>query len=269
MVEVKSLRKSYEDVVAVADVSFVAGKGVTVLIGPNGAGKTTTLKCIAGIVRPDGGKISIFGKKISEVKDDIFLLPEDRKVFRKLRISDYEKLLSLIYPNWDTKLFGKLLAHFSIPRNRKMEELSAGMKTQLLMAVAYSSGANLVLLDEPTQHLDPVKVNEIETMIRHMGEERVVIVSSHHLEEVEYFSDEFVLINEGRVIYADSIDGAKEKHRVVPQDTVTDEDEIIGLLEGGILVRTEEEKGRHPRLREIVLAYLSRGKKTLEPFFEI
>ena len=99
-------------------------------------------------------------------------------------------------------------------------------------------------------------------MLKELGQDRIVVVASHHMEEVESFADRFVIINEGRVLYQDEIDAAKEKHRVVSQSEIGQYDEVIQIVESGWLVRTEEDKGRYPSLREIVLAYLKKDEKS-------
>ena len=261
MIRVSNLSKSYSDVVAVADVSFTMEEGVNVIIGPNGAGKTTTLKCLAGITTPDSGRVEIFGKSVWKVREEIAFLDETRKVFRRFRVKDYEQMMPLLYRKWDGKLFKRLLAHFSIGREKRVEKLSAGIKTLFLFSVVVSSGARILILDEPTQHLDVMRVGEVQQMLKELGQDHIVVVASHHMEEVENFADRFVIINEGRVIYKDEIDSAKEKHRVVSQSEISEYDEVIHSVESGWLVRTNEDKGRYPSLREIVLAYLKRDEK--------
>jgi len=97
--------------------------------------------------------------------------------------------------------------------------------------------------------------------LREVGEERVLIIASHHLEEIEMLADNFAIINEGKVVYRDNLDAAKEKHRIIQASELTEEDEIISVLENGMLVRTEREVGRYPRFRELVLAYIERSLK--------
>ncbi len=261
MIKVSNISKSFPDVVALADVSFVMNRGVNVIVGPNGAGKTTTLKCLAGVMNPDSGIIEIFGKSVWKVKKEIAFLDENRRVFRKFKVRDYEQMLPLLYENWDERLFKKLLAHFSIGGERRVEKLSAGIKTLFLFSVVASSGAKVLILDEPTQHLDPMRVSDVQEILKELGQDRVVVIASHHMEEVESFADRFVIINKGRVLYQDEIDVAKEKHRVVSQSEIGQYDEVIQVVESGWLVRTDEDKGRYPSLREITLAYLKRDKE--------
>jgi len=261
VVEVKNLGKRFGSVVAVVDVSFEVENGIFVLIGPNGAGKTTTLRCLSGEITPDTGEINIFGKEVKEVKEKIAVLREDRRVFSNMKVRDYEELYSLIYPRWNPVLFRRLVLHFSIPGDQPVEKFSAGMKTLFLLSLTISSGADLLLLDEPTQGLDPIKKEEVMKILREVGEEKVLIVASHHLEEIEVLADNFAIINEGKVVYRDNLDAAKEKHRIIQADELTEEDEIISILENGMLVRTEREVGRYPRFRELVLAYIEKASK--------
>lgn len=261
MIRVSNITKSFSDVVALADVSFVMNTGVNVIIGPNGAGKTTTLKCLAGVITPDSGNIEIFGKSVKEAKKEIAFLDENRRVFRKFKVKDYEHIIPLLYRNWDEKLFKKLLAHFSIGRERRVEKLSAGIRTLFLISMVISTGAKVLILDEPTQHLDPININDVQKMLKELGQDRVVVIASHHMEEVESFADRFVIISKGRVLYQDEIDLAKEKHRVVSQNEISECDEVIQAVDSGWLVRTDKDKGRYPSLREIVLAYLKKSER--------
>jgi len=260
-VEVKNLGKKFGSVVAIVDVSFEVEDGIFVLIGPNGAGKTTTLRCLSGEIAPDMGEIKVFGKKVEEVKEKIAVLREDRRVFSNMKVKDYEELYSLIYPKWNPILFRRLVLHFNIPGDQPVEKFSAGMKTLFLLSLVISSGAELLLLDEPTQGLDPMKKEEVMKILREAGEERVLIVASHHLEEIEMLADNFAIINEGKVVYRDNLDNAKEKHRIIQASELTEEDEIIGVLEDGMLVKTERDVGRYSRFREIVLSYIERSLK--------
>ncbi|MCD6449552.1 MAG: ABC transporter ATP-binding protein [Thermotogaceae bacterium] len=260
MIKIEKISKTFSDVVAISEVNFELEKGVNLLIGPNGAGKTTTLKCIGCIIQPDTGSITVFDKNPCLVKERIAFLSEDRKILRKMRVKDYMELLPLLYSKWDNRTFKKLLNHFSIPLNKPLDKLSAGMRTLFLLTCAISSSADVLLLDEPTQHLDPVKVAEIQNIIREIALDKIVVISTHHLEEAENFADRFVLINEGRVIYHDDVDSAKESHRVIQQNELTESDEVIGKIESGWLVKTDADKGRYPSLREIALVYLTKGR---------
>ncbi len=259
MVRVENLSKVFRDVIALSSVSFEIDEGIAILVGPNGAGKTTTLRCISGSLRPDSGYVEIFGKRPNEVKERMAFLSESRRSFRKMKVEDYEELLPLLYPRWNARLFREFLAHFSIERSRRIDELSAGMKTLFHLSVVLSSGADLMLLDEPTQNLDPVKVSEFEKILRDISKEKIVLISTHHVEEVESLADRMIVIVGGKVIYEADVDEAKDTHRIVPASLIEDGDEVIEKVDGEFLVRTEDDKGRYPKLREIVLAYLKRG----------
>lgn len=258
LLEVKDLFKSFEDSIALNGVSLEISKGIHLIIGPNGAGKTSLLKCVMGILKPDSGKIRVFGKSPHLVKNRMAFLSETRKPLRKFRVKDYEEIMPLLYPRWNRKLFWEISAKLSLKRGKRVENMSAGMRTMFLLSLVISSGADLLLLDEPTQNLDPSKVKEVENLIRKEASNKIVLISSHHLEEVENIAESFSIINRGEIVYSDDLKSAKENHRVVFQNEITQLDEVIGKIEGNTyLIKTSTDRGRFPSLREITLAYLS------------
>ncbi len=261
MIEVKDLFKSFKDTVALNGVNLKVSEEIHLVIGPNGAGKTTLLKCIMGILRPDSGKIRVFGKPPLSVKNRMAFLNEMRKPIRKFRVKDYEEIMPILYPKWNRKLFWEISARLSLKRSKYVESMSAGIKTMFFLSLIISSGADVLILDEPTQNLDPLKVKEIENFIRNESSGKTVIMSSHHLEEVENIADSFSIIDNGKVIYSESVRNAKESHRVVSQSEIIQLDEIVGKIEDNYyLVKTNSDKGREPSLREIVIAYLNLSK---------
>lgn len=261
MIEVEDLFKSFKDTVALNGVNLKVSEEVHLIIGPNGAGKTTLLKCVMGILRPDSGNIRVFGKPPSSAKNRMAFLNEARKPIRRFRVRDYEEIMPLLYPNWNRKLFWEISSNLSLRRSKLVENMSAGMKAMFFLSLVISSGADVLILDEPTQNLDPVKVKEIEDIIKGETSGKIVLMSSHHLEEVENIADSFSIINRGRVIYSESLENAKADHRVVLQSEITQLDKVIGKVEENYyLVKTSSDRGRAPSLREIALAYLNPSK---------
>ncbi len=261
MVEVKDLFKSFKDTIALNGVSLEISGGIHLIIGPNGAGKTTLLKCVMGILKPDSGNIRIFGKPPRSVKNRMAFLDEMRRPIRKFRVKDYEEIMPLLYPRWNRKLFWEISAKLSLRRSKLVENLSAGTKAMFFLSLVVSSGADVLILDEPTQNLDPVKIKEIEDIIKSESSGKIVLMSSHHLEEVERVAESFSIIDRGMVIYSDNLESAGKSHRVVFQSEITQLDEVIGRVEENqYLVKTTSDKGRAPSLREIALAYLNLSK---------
>lgn len=265
LLSVKNLSKRFGNKQVLADINFSVDKGsIFALIGPNGAGKTTTIRSILNSIEPDGGTIELYGEKIDFfAKQNIATLSEDRTVFRNFTALDYEKLYSALYPKWDSQVFRGFLSKYGFDLSQKVETYSIGMKTLFFVILCLSTNADLLILDEPTQHLDPTVRYEVMRLIRdYITADRACIISSHEMFELEEYATEFAIINSGKVIYTDSIDSAKEKHRVIKPENSIPGAEVIGLVGDEVLVRLngeiEFETGRFPRLHEIVVAYLSR-----------
>ncbi len=158
IVEVKGLVKKFGDKIVLNNVNFsVNYQEIFALIGPNGAGKTTTLRCLYGDIFPNQGTIDIFGTKFSQsMKDKIAVLTENRISFSRFKGEDYRKLWSMLYPNWNDEIFNKFIMHYNLDLRERVENYSSGMKVIMNLALAISSGAELLILDEPTLNLDPV-----------------------------------------------------------------------------------------------------------------
>ncbi|MGC8820409.1 MAG: AAA family ATPase [Fervidobacterium sp.] len=186
-------------------------------MGPNGAGKTTTIRCILDAIQKDSAEIDIFVRLyVPESKKYIAALSEERKVFRYFTANDYEMLWSILYPKWDKQTYDTLIARYNFDLSQRVENYSIGMKTLYFVILAISPGADLLILDEPMQHLDPTVRFEIMGLIRSVAHEgRSVIISSHEIFELEEYATDFAIIKSRMVIYYDSIDEAKEKHRII------------------------------------------------------
>ncbi|ABR31203.1 multidrug ABC transporter ATPase [Thermosipho melanesiensis] len=260
MLKIENLKKSFKDKIVLSNISFKIDRGeILALIGPNGVGKTTTLNCISHVVKKDNGKIFFNNEEFTEnMKHQLAYVPEDRNIFQNLNGYDYKKIWSNLYPNWNENVFEKIAIKYNLDLNKKIEKYSQGLKTLFLVALAVSSNAEILLLDEPTQHLDPtIRVEIMKIMREYADNEKHVLVSSHEIFEIEEYADKIAIIKDGEVIYHDYIDHAKEKHRIIEayQDTKTGT--IIGLVGNNLLVKTDEDIGRYPKLNEIIIGYLN------------
>lgn len=266
ILQVENLSKRFSDKQVLSDVSFSVKKGsIFALIGPNGSGKTTTIRCVLDAIPKDGGKVKLFGSDyLPSVKKKIAVVSEDRKVFRYFTANDYEALWSAVYPNWDKRTYDTLIARYNFNLKQRVEDYSIGMKTLFFVILAISSGAELLILDEPTQHLDPTVRFEIMRLIKGITYEgRTALISSHEIFELEEYATDFAIIKSGVVIYSDSIDEAKEKHRIVGKGEEIAPGSIIGIVGDEVLIRVNEEDrgnkdvGRFPKLNDIVVGYLN------------
>ena len=199
--------KHYGEVKAVDGVSFEVSAGrITGLLGRNGAGKTTTLRMITGVLHPDRGRVELFGAEVETARDRLGYLPEERGLYRKMRVLDHLLFLAEIKgrsPAAMRPAAERWLARFELQekRNAKVEELSKGNQQKVQLAGALLFDPELVVLDEPGSGLDPVNVVLVRRLLRELAAEgKAILLSTHQMGEAEKLCDEIVLIHAGKVI---------------------------------------------------------------------
>src|SRR6056297_3341858 len=269
-IKIKNLTKNFGSKRVLNDISMTIKESeIFALIGPNGAGKTTTLRSVYGEIKPDTGSINVFGDTInSKTKERLAVMPEERLTFSRFTGEDYVNMWKMLYPHWNDKIFSSFANHFSFQLSERVNTYSMGMKTLLNLALCMSSGSDLMLLDEPTQNLDPVIRAEILKVIKNYIEDKdnkTIVISSHEIYELEEVATSFAIIKEGEILYADTIDSSKEKHRIINSGEKIPAGEVVGIIENETLIRTTDDVGRYPNFKEIVLGYLQ-GKKEFIPF---
>lgn len=269
IVKIENLSKSFGSKPVLNNISLSVGEGdIFAIVGPNGAGKTTTMRCIYGDLVPDAGIITVFGRSVtSKEKESIAVLTEDRLTFRRFKGEDYLRIWRMLYPRWNEDVFSSFAVHYKLPLGDRVDTYSMGMKTILHLAMVTASGADLLLLDEPTQNLDPVIRQEVMNVLRDYAtqENKTLIISSHEIFDLEEIASTFAIVLEGKILYTDTIDGAKEKHRIISRDHRYDSGEIISTVGNETLIKTSDEVGRYPTFKEVVLGYLQ-SKKAFSPF---
>ncbi len=265
MVKLENVKKQFRDKQVLTDINLNVEKGeIFALLGPNGAGKTTTLRIIGGQIRPTSGEVEVLGtRNVEKVKEKISILNEERASFPGLKVEDYRTIYKLLYPDFNEKLFNDVILHYSIGLSERVDKLSAGTKTMLFLALCMASGSSILLLDEPTHNLDPVKKDEVLKLIRNFAQTKdvTIVISSHEIYELEEIITSFAIIREGKILYQDTIDNAKESHRIVEEGESIPEGEIIGHLDNKTLIKTQRDVGRYPNFKELVVGYL---KKDME-----
>jgi len=216
MVEIKNVTKRYENTTAVSNLSLKIDKGeVLGLLGPNGAGKSTTMKIITGLIIPDEGDVVINGKSIRDYpsfgKRRIGFMPESNPLYKEMLVKEaIEYSLSL---NNIPKAKYKERIDYVVKATglekvfyRPIAELSKGFKQRVGLAQVLVWDPEILILDEPTEGLDPNQRNEIRHLITELGKNKTVIISTHVLQEVELMCNRIVIINKGEVVK----DGSKE-----------------------------------------------------------
>ena len=184
---------------------FAIKKGyVTGFIGKNGMGKTTTIKALLSLINYDGGIFLDF-KKIEDLSylQDVGLVMDDSFLGKDWALDLVNKAMSVGYENWDEKSFYSYLDKFNLDRNKKVEELSRGMKIKLMLAIALSHQAKILILDEPTSGLDPAMRDELVDMILDFmeDEENTVLFSTHITQDLDRIADYIVFIDEGQIVF--------------------------------------------------------------------
>ena len=224
MLEVDHLKKSYGPVVAVNGVSLHASAGETIgLLGPNGAGKTTTVSIIAGLVRPDSGSVKIEGRPLTgdtdPIKRQIGLVPQDLALFDELTAQANLQLFAALY-NLDgaaaNRAIGEALelVGLSDRAQDRVKNYSGGMKRRLNLASALLHDPQILLLDEPTVGVDPQSRNAIFDNLEVLKSRgKTLLYTTHYMEEAERLCDRIVIIDHGKVVADDTLQGL---YRLLP-----------------------------------------------------
>jgi ABC-2 type transport system ATP-binding protein len=233
---VEHLTKSYGSQKAVDDISFRVKTGeVLGFLGPNGAGKTTTMKAITSFLVPENGDISIGQFTIrdhaDQIKKHIGYLPENNPLYTEMPVIDYLKYTAELYSIPKEKIKGRILEMVNLcglegEKHKNIGELSKGYQQRVGLAQALIHDPEVLILDEPTSGLDPNQIIEIRELIKMIGKEKTVILSSHILAEVEATCDRIMIINKGRIV-ADGTSKELRKHaqgKEVLQVTIEDGD---------------------------------------------
>jgi ABC-2 type transport system ATP-binding protein len=210
-IEVKNLFKYYGDQAAVKDVSFSVKSGEIVgFLGPNGAGKSTTMKVITGFISASGGTVKVCGKPVKvnslDTRKLIGYLPEHNPLYLDMYVKEYLTFVGNIYkvPNIKDRVAEMIKkVGLDVEQNKKIGALSKGYRQRVGLAQAIIHDPDVLILDEPTSGLDPNQLVEIRELIRSIGKEKTVMLSTHIMQEVEAICDRVIIINKGEIVADD------------------------------------------------------------------
>ncbi len=221
MIEINEVTKLYGNLKAVDNISFSVAKGEIVgFLGPNGAGKTTTMRVITGFLYPNHGTVKIAGYDIKEnpveAKRYIGYLPENVPLYNEMNVNDYLSFvadLKNINKSDKKQHIHEIIKKVGLTKvsNMIIGKLSKGFKQRVGIAQALTGDPAILILDEPTIGLDPNQIIEIRNLIKELGKEKTVILSSHILQEVSALCSRIIIINEGKLVAVDTKESLMEK----------------------------------------------------------
>ncbi len=231
-IEIKDLTKKYDNKFELGPINLNIPSGFIIgLIGENGAGKTTLIKSLLSIIKPNSGTINIWGKDInkdeSTIKEDIGVVLDGMFFPELLNAKDLNLIMKDIYKNWDSELYLNYLSEFKLPIDKKIKELSKGMRKKLEIAVALSHKPKLLILDEPTSGLDPVVRSEVlDIFLKFIeDEEHTILLSTHITSDLEHIADEIIFIDKGSVLLQETRDNILDNYGILKCD-IEDFDKI-------------------------------------------
>ena len=207
-IELENVSKQYDGFL-LDKISFKVIKGTVMgFVGQNGSGKTTTIKALLGINKIDEGNIKINGRDILDkelVKGDIGVIFDEIPFQQNLKIYQLQRMLKYFFINWNDEVFLNYIKKFNLPLKKKISELSKGMKMKLQIATCLSHNAKTLIMDEPTNGLDPVVRNEIlnEFMDFMLDENHSILISSHITSDLEKIADSITFIHNGKMLLSD------------------------------------------------------------------
>lgn len=220
-IEVQHISKNYGDQKALDDVSFSVQKGEVVgFLGPNGAGKSTMMKILTSYLSSSGGEARVNGFDVvgesMQVKRSIGYLPEHNPLYLDMYVREMLLFNAQIYKVPKARVEEIILQTRLTPEaNKKIGELSKGYRQRVGLANALLHNPQVLILDEPTTGLDPNQLIEIRQLIKNLGEEKTVLLSTHIMQEVEAICDRVIIINKGKIVLDSSLEDLKKNQQQI------------------------------------------------------
>lgn len=222
VIEARDLRKSFKGEPALTGLNLQVPAGsIFGFLGRNGAGKTTTIKTLMGLLRPDSGDARVFGLTPGDSSTGILIrrrvgyVAEDKELYPYMTVRQIIRFTRSFFPRWRDDLEKRYLEMFALPLNRKIPDLSKGNRSKLMLLLAICRGADVLILDEPSDGLDPVSVRDMlrELVALAGSDDTTIFFSSHQLEEVEQIADHVCIIDRGTAVVAGSLDDMKTQYQ--------------------------------------------------------
>ena len=258
-IELRGLKKSFPDF-TLGPVDLAVPEGTILgLIGENGAGKSTTIKLMLGLLRTDGGSITILGQDAKKLdKNEIGVVLDEPGFPSLLNAKEIRSFLKDIYRNWDDAAWQDYMRRFELPQEKKFTEFSKGMKMKFAIAAAMSHHARLLILDEPTSGLDPVVRDEVVGILSEFTREpdHSVLLSSHIVSDLEKLCDYIAFLHKGQLLLNEEKDALYEEYGLLRCDL-----ETLHTLDPNAIIGKKET----PYGAEVILRREAAGNLTLSP----
>lgn len=224
IMEVEDLNKSYGDF-SLTDIAFSLPEGcITGFIGVNGAGKTTTLRTLLRLTKKSKGNIRFFGldmnKDEKQIKERLGIILDDGCFYDELSLAEMKSIVSSAYSKWSEQDFKRYMDMFSLDSKQKINTLSKGMKMQYALALALSHNAELLIMDEPTNGLDPLIRSQLLKVLTEYMENggKGVFFSTHITSDLDKVADMLIMIDKGQIIFREEKDALLDTYRIVKGD---------------------------------------------------
>jgi ABC-2 type transport system ATP-binding protein len=223
VIELDGLTKQYGGVTAVRQLGFaVAPQRIIGFVGRNGAGKSTTIKMLLGMIAPTSGRGRVLGHRIDAPADSLAIrrrvayVGEDKGLYGYMTVGELIRFTRSFYADWHPPHEARLVAQYELPLDRKVRALSKGMRTKLALLLALARQPALIILDEPTEGLDPLSIEQLlGELTGRSADGATIFFSSHQLDEVERIADDVVMIERGTLVLDASLDDLRTHFRSV------------------------------------------------------
>ena len=220
-IKVEHITKVYGEQKAVNDISFEVQAGEIIgFLGPNGAGKSTTMKILTCFIPQTGGKASVCGfdteKQSMDVRKNIGYLPEHNPLYPEMYVKEYLEFAARLHNmKSPKKRIDEMIAMtgLTVEQKKKIGQLCKGYRQRVGLALAMLHDPKVLIMDEPTSGLDPNQLAEIRSLIKNIGKEKTVILSTHIMQEVQAICSRVIIINKGKIVADDTVEGLKSHQK--------------------------------------------------------